>query len=196
MIVKSLYERDFLDGPCVLAHRDLEEYNLLGEKRSETEVEITGVIDWDSATIAPEFVAYRAPFWLWTVCNEDLPSAAYDQEETAILQPANEEAAIIKQVFMETASEKFKFFAFAPEAMLARRMYLIMKEGFCSDWYIMEAESIIRDWIKLHPEDNIPFEDRKLRLGPQQEPVPDCESESGSDSGVVSDNGSEDADQS
>ncbi|USP76857.1 hypothetical protein yc1106_04131 [Curvularia clavata] len=192
-IIKYLYVRDFLDGPCVLAHQDLEAYNLLVEVRSETEVEITGVIDWDSASIAPEFVAYKAPFWLWTVCSRDMPSAFYDREEAANLPPANEEAAILKQVFMENASEKYKFFAFSPEAMLARRMYVILREGTNTDWHLTEAWNIIRDWIKLYPDDYIPFKDPEQALKRQDKPVPDCEShdDSDSDSSVMTDNGSE-----
>lgn len=152
-IVQSLDERGFLEGPCVLAHRDLMAYNLLAEIRSDTEVEITGVIDWDSALIVPEFVAYRAPFWLWT--EDHIESAIADDEITVNISPRSETCKILQRFFLDNASEKFKRFAFSPEAILARRMYVIIKEGIASDWHINEAWDIVRDWHLLHPDDGI-----------------------------------------
>lgn len=61
-IIRSLERQGFLQGPCVLAHGDLRDYNLLCKARSETEGVITGVLDWDFVIVAPEFMAYRAPF--------------------------------------------------------------------------------------------------------------------------------------
>ena len=161
--------RGFLDGPCVLVHGDLKPYNLLAEVRNQTEVDITGVIDWDSAIIAPEFMAYRAPFWLWT--PEDMDSDKEDEECVADVEPVTDEDRMLKQVFLDNASEKYKLYAFAPEAMLARRMFFILRESLRSDWEFEEAKSVIREWIELHPEDGV-------------QPVPsdtDSEPESGSD---------------
>jgi serine/threonine protein kinase len=152
-IVLSLYNRDFLDGPCVLVHRDLMPYNLLVDVSSDTEVEITGVIDWDSAVIAPEFMAYRAPFWLWSL--DGVATGIDSNEETVNISPLSEEATVLKQVFLDNASEKLKLFAFSPEAILTRRMYVILKEGIFTDWYVEEAWQIVREWHALHPDDEI-----------------------------------------
>ncbi|KAI4923587.1 uncharacterized protein J4E92_007561 [Alternaria infectoria] len=154
-ITKALEARGFLEGPCVLVHGDLKCYNILAEVRSDTEAVVTGVIDWDTAIIAPEFMAYRAPFSLWT--PEDMPSAKEDDESVANVEPVTEEDKILKQVFLDNASEKYKFFAFAPEAMLARRMFYIMQKGANSPWYNDEAISVVKAWDKLHPEDNVRF---------------------------------------
>jgi hypothetical protein len=156
-ISKALEKRGFLHGPCVLVHGDLMPYNLLAEIRSQTEVEITGVIDWDSAIIAPEFMAYRAPFWLWA--PEDIDTAKEDEEIMANFEPVTAEGRNLKQVFLENASEKYKLFAFAPEAMLARRMFRMLKEGLHQDWDIAEAKSVIREWNELHPEDGVQYPD-------------------------------------
>ncbi|KAL1795197.1 hypothetical protein ACET3X_007013 [Alternaria dauci] len=151
-IARALEMRGFLDGPCVLVHGDLKPYNLLAEVCNETEVDITGVIDWDSAIMAPEFMAYRAPFWLWT--PDDMDSDE-DEEIMATFEPVEEEGKKLKQVFLKNASEKYKLYAFAPEAMLARRMFFILKESLRSDWEFEEAKSVIREWIELHPEDDV-----------------------------------------
>ncbi|KAB2106404.1 hypothetical protein AG0111_0g5510 [Alternaria gaisen] len=152
-ISRALEKRGFLHGPCVLVHGDLMPYNLLAEVCNETDVNVTGVIDWDLAVIAPEFMAYKAPFWLWT--PEDMDSDNEDDENMANLEPIEEEGKILKQVFLENASEKYKFYAFAPEAMLARRMFYILKNGHPGDWEFEEAKSVIREWNELHPEDGV-----------------------------------------
>ncbi|KNG44613.1 hypothetical protein TW65_08538 [Stemphylium lycopersici] len=180
VITKSLEARGFLEGPCVYVHGDLKPHNILAEVRSETDVEITGIIDWDFAVIAPEFMAYRAPFWLWT--PEDMNRAEVDKEATANIEPVNEEGRALKEVFLNHVSEKYKMFAFAPEAMLARRMFLILQEGMRSTWNYEEAESVIREWNELHPEDGIRVEESDSDVASDGEMedaelVPDTESD-------------------
>jgi hypothetical protein len=152
-ISKALEKRGFLDGPNVLSHGDLKAYNLLADVRSPTEADITGVLDWDFAIIAPEFMAYRAPFWLWT--PEDMDSTEMDHEHIADISPVTDEDRELKELFQDYAPERYKRFAFAPEAMLARRMYPILKDGIFGPWNMMEAESVIREWDKIHPDDGV-----------------------------------------
>jgi aminoglycoside phosphotransferase (APT) family kinase protein len=156
IISRSLEKRGFLDGPNVLYHGDLQPYNLLAEVSSEEEVKITGVFDWDSAMIAPEFMAYRAPFWLWT--PEDMDSVEQGEERTANFEPEIADDRELKDLFIALASEKYKRFAFAPEAMLARRMYVLLREGIGGPWQFMEAEKVVKEWNELHPEDGIDYD--------------------------------------
>ena len=162
-ISKALERRGFLDGPNVLLHGDLKAYNLLAEVRSPTEVEITGILDWDYAVVAPEFMAYRAPFWLWI--PEDMGSADEDDESNAILEPRTDEDQMLKSVFLNHASDKYKRFAFAPEALLARRMFPILQKGIFGPWNMMEAENVIREWDRLHTEDGVAMIDTDSDTG-------------------------------
>jgi hypothetical protein len=152
-ISKALESRGFLNGPCVLVHDDFREYNLLAEVRSHTEVEITGVIDWDEAYFAPQVMTYRSPFWLWI--SENSSSDDLEDETNALLEPKTDDDRVLKRVFLENASAEYKKFAFAPEAMLARRMYHLLRKGIFGDWSVMEAEAIISEWDTMHPDDNV-----------------------------------------
>jgi hypothetical protein len=51
-------------------------------------------------------------------------------------------------------SEEYKRFAFAPEALLARRMYNVFRTGLHNEWEVIAAEAIIREWDELHPKDH------------------------------------------
>ena len=171
-ITRALDDRGFLDGPCVLVHGDLKIYNILAEVRSDTEAVITGVIDWDTAIIAPEFMAYRAPFYLWTPA--DMSSDKEDDESVANVELVTDEDRILKQVFVDNASDKYKFFAFAPEAMLARRMFYFLQKGMSGSWDYDEAKAVVKEWDKLHPEDNVRF---RLDWQSDSEAEPDSDDE-------------------
>ncbi|KAL6702476.1 hypothetical protein ACN47E_001631 [Coniothyrium glycines] len=156
-IARSLQRRGFLEGPCVLVHADLREYNMLAEVRSDTEVEITGILDWDSAIVAPEFMAYRAPFWMWLPV--DMESVTANGEDKANFEPVTNEDREVKQFFVDNASAKYNRYAFAPEAMLARRMYVLLKDGVFGTWEFDEATKVIQEWDILHPEDLVVLEE-------------------------------------
>ena len=152
-ISKALEARGFLGKECVLVHGDFREYNILARICSPTGVHITGIIDWDDAHFAPSFMAYRSPFWLWTA--DDAESDDTEDEKMASLDPVSEEDQIMKQTFLEHASQEYKRLAFAPEAMLARRMYHLLRKGIFGDWSMMEADAILSEWDELHPEDGV-----------------------------------------
>jgi hypothetical protein len=155
-IIKSLEAHGFLEGPCVLVHGDLREYNILAEVTSPSTVDITGIVDWDDACFAPKYMAFRSPFWLWMPERSDAGSWGDDEDEkNAALQPEAEDDRVLQRMFLDNISEEYRRFAFAPEAFLARRLYDILRTSICSDWHLEEAEAIVREWSDLHPEDNI-----------------------------------------
>lgn len=158
-ISKSLHERGWLDGPFALMHGDLLPYNLLVDVRGSKTVDISGILDWDSAIFAPKFMAYRAPLWLWL--HADDGGDADEIEWNANLEPTTVRERELKQVFKNVASEEQTKFAFALEAMLARRLFQILKDGVFSSTAIEEAEAIIQEWKELHPEDKIPGDDEE-----------------------------------
>lgn len=156
IICRSLHQRGFLEGSYSLVHGDLAAHNLLVKIKDESTVVITGVLDWDFAMFAPKFMAYGAPFWLWM---DDSALVEDDEDEKmANFEPTGQVQRNNKATFLAEASEEWKKFAFEPEAMLARRMFQVLKSGMQSDWAVKEAEAINNEWGALHPEDKIPFQ--------------------------------------
>lgn len=149
-ITKSFEKRGFLAFPTVLVHTDLREYNILTQVRNKSEVDITGVIDWDDALIAPAFLAYRAPFWLWMPEDTD-----YDEENPENMEPTTDIGRQLKAEFLKHASEDYKFHAFSPESMIVRRMFYYLQWGITNSYSLELARGIIKEWDQLHPEDRV-----------------------------------------
>jgi hypothetical protein len=125
-------------------------------------------------------MAYRAPFWLWTRSTIGSADSDDDEEANALLPPVTPEEHILKQMFMDAASSKYKMFAFEPEALLARRMYGILREGVHSKWALDAAEEVLREWDALHPEDGIVVEEEDSSSEEDSEAESDAESDDGS----------------
>ncbi|KAF2731262.1 hypothetical protein EJ04DRAFT_409861, partial [Polyplosphaeria fusca] len=147
-VVEGLEYHGFIsdeDG-FYLCHGDLQGYNILVDIVNERTVRITGVIDWDDAFFAPKFEAFRAPFWTWV----DSDKYAMDVEDT-VNAPAVPELEELKKVFEEEAGEEFMCLAYAPEYLIARRLFAIVKNGIFSSYQLEEAKAIVQDWVALHP---------------------------------------------
>ncbi|KAF2874696.1 hypothetical protein BDV95DRAFT_591494 [Massariosphaeria phaeospora] len=152
-ISKSLQARGFLEESFCFVHGDLLPHNLLIAIRDSSTVEVTGVVDWDSGYFGPRFMAYRAPYWLWLTDDDD-----EWVEGNVNMEPKTEEDREMKAVFDEVTSQDFKRLACSPEAILARRMFKILKDGMFDDWTLAEAYAVINDWETLYPEDNVKAE--------------------------------------
>lgn len=94
-------------------------------------------------------MAYRAPFWLWV---ED----EYDEDERSanalVLTPRGRAT---KNLFDGLAGPEWVRYAYAPQYIIARRMFAIMKSGLVSDQDHHTANNIIAMWKWLHPEDDV-----------------------------------------
>ncbi|ORX93861.1 hypothetical protein BCR34DRAFT_499652 [Clohesyomyces aquaticus] len=129
-----------------LCHLDLQPRNVMFRVNSPTTVEMTGVLDWDSAIFAPKFVSSRAPFWLWVPESE-----LEDGDETQALRvPENEEGIEFKRIFEVGVDEEFLNYAYAPEYVLARTMFRILKDGLGSNESVAQAMEIVKEWKQLH----------------------------------------------
>lgn len=146
-IINSLHETGFLpdDEAYHLYHQDLQTRNLLVDYvDGSVAANITGILDWDSAVFAPKFVSYRAPFFLWD--NKD---SGEDDEDLALHVPEDPDSMAFKNIFENHADPEFLHYAYAPEFILARRMFHVLQRGISATWEITEAKQIIQDSERL-----------------------------------------------
>lgn len=120
---------------------------MLVELPDDSTLKLTGVLDWDAAYahFCPKFVAYRAPFWMWIDDDAD------EWDETlATADPTDVHGWRLKRLFMQLASDGWKRYAFAPEYVLARRIFERLKVGTKGNGAITEPQSIVGEWQKIH----------------------------------------------
>ncbi|USP76896.1 hypothetical protein yc1106_04170 [Curvularia clavata] len=143
-MIHTLHKLDLIpdSDPFHLYHSDMLPRNLLMEVTSDTEVRITGILDWDSALFAPSFMSTRAPSFAWSE-GED--------EKDALVEPQDEVLRKLKKVFEGVVGETFLKSAYSVELMLARRLWGVLIKGFaCGDDAWM-AEDVLNEFERMYP---------------------------------------------
>jgi aminoglycoside phosphotransferase (APT) family kinase protein len=145
-VINKIDELGFLpiEDKFHFCHLDLQPRNVLVEVNGD-EVDITGLLDWDSAVFAPKFMAKRAPFWLWQ--NDE---GEDNDEVDALRVPELEEDAEFKKVFEETVDAEFLRYAYSQEYIFARRIFHVLHHGISSNWELDAAHNIVDDFAKLY----------------------------------------------
>ncbi|KAL8870722.1 MAG: hypothetical protein Q9198_007567 [Flavoplaca austrocitrina] len=96
----------FKDSYFTLYHLDLHPYYIIVDVQSDGAANITGVLDWDSAVFAPDFVVCTPPSWIW----------AWQDDEDEPLDEA------------DTGNELRVTF-YAPQYRMARQLFDIALDG-------------------------------------------------------------------
>lgn len=147
-IVYSLERRNWLGDRFHLAHGDLFPRNIMAAVKSDKEIEITGIIDWDMACFAPKFVALRAPFWAWN-------DAGDWEEDNVLVAPDNPDCEALKAAFDEAASEEYWTSAFSAECIVARKVFSVMTSGLLTKKHCNLARDAIIQWNEMYPDDGL-----------------------------------------
>ncbi|PSN59593.1 hypothetical protein BS50DRAFT_477570, partial [Corynespora cassiicola Philippines] len=114
-----------------LCHMDFQMRNILGLIKSDTSVQITGILDWDSAIFAPKFFSYRAPYFLWD--NDD---SSEEDETCTLIVPEDAEKKMYKDLYERSVHPGQLRYAYSPEFIIARRMFRVLLQGVSSQWNI------------------------------------------------------------
>lgn len=134
----------FKDIPNCLCHLDLMPRNMLVDIRDDGSATISGVLDWDSAILAPSFISCSPPSWIWNWAEdeEEDPAKANDTPDTTEMQD-------LKRIFEETVGPQFLFYSYSPEYQLARRLFDLALHGIKTNEAIVEAETVLKEWRKM-----------------------------------------------
>jgi thiamine kinase-like enzyme len=126
-------------------HADLQLRNLLFTIQSSTTVRLTGILDWDSALLAPKFMSTRAPFFLW---SED--AADENEEGDALVEPEDADKTELKRIFGTEVGEAFCKESHREEYLIARRMWYFMMNGLRNGGDVFLAE-VLEMWGEMYP---------------------------------------------
>ncbi|PSN73635.1 hypothetical protein BS50DRAFT_467362, partial [Corynespora cassiicola Philippines] len=132
----------FQDVPFSLCHLDLEPRNILIDATHDKQRPIiTGILDWDSAVLAPSFMSCKPPQWIW-----DWQDDEDEDEQTANDVPPTKECIKLKIAFEMAAGWDYMLYAYSPVYRLARRLVRFAIDGIRSAEDIDEAEKILEEW--------------------------------------------------
>ena len=127
-----------------LTHMDLAPRNIMVEVGTDDFIQITGILDWDSAIFAPKFVSCRPPWWLWQ--DEIFPEDAMVDESNAHVEPYDPELLEVKRLFDEAVGDEYTRLAYQPQYLIARKLFDIALYGNCTNESITDIDKIIDEW--------------------------------------------------
>jgi hypothetical protein len=136
-IARFLDNNKTLGDSFHLMHNDLYCRNIMAIVEDSDHVKITGILDWDRACFAPYCVALSAPFWTWSIA---------ENEEQVNDEPDNEYDAACKKAFCDAAKDEFKKIAFSKDAILARKLFKIFVTGVVHPTQKADAYQVMDYW--------------------------------------------------
>lgn len=132
----------FWDVYYCLWHLDLAPRNILiYEIPTVLDPRISGILDWDSAVFAPNFMSSEPPMWIWAWNDNGL-----GHERTADHTPPTEEGRELKSHFKDVAGPEYLRYAYSPAYRLARRLFRFAIDGIGSNEHYREAETMLEEW--------------------------------------------------
>ena len=148
-IARGLEEGGWLDEvPNCLAHLDLEPRNIIADPGREKGEVITGILDWDSALLAPAFVACKPPKWLWEIWSPQDDISHYDEndETGANDEPPTAEARELKEIFERHAGPMYMRFAYRTAYRMARRLFRFITNGMTDNQDFKDSDDLLEEW--------------------------------------------------
>ncbi|KAI0186312.1 hypothetical protein EV127DRAFT_439024 [Xylaria flabelliformis] len=108
---------------------------------------ISGILDWDSAILAPMFMSCKPPLWLWGWKEDE-----DEDERTANEEPPTAELRQLKKLFEDAAGPDYLRFAYQPAYRLARQLVSLMINGLRSNEDFYGADTMLKEWKAIHNE--------------------------------------------
>ncbi|KAI0857480.1 hypothetical protein F4860DRAFT_356866 [Xylaria cubensis] len=131
-----------------LAHLDFAPRNIMVNPTSDTQLNIiSGILDWDSAILAPMFMSCKPPLWLWGWKEDE-----DEDERTANEEPPTAELRQLKKLFEDAAGPDYLRFAYQPAYRLARQLVSLMINGLRSNEDFYGADAMLKEWKVIHNE--------------------------------------------
>ena len=142
------------DSYC-LTHYDLDPRNIMVELQSGVP-KITGIIDWDLAMFAPDWVSCKPPMWIWNWLD-----GGSEDESRANEEPPTAEQQELKDLFDELVGFDFRFNAYQPHYRLARQLFQFARYGLRNPEMKDNAEKALEEWKAMYEERQAAWEQRE-----------------------------------
>ncbi|CAD6593996.1 MAG: hypothetical protein ASARMPRED_008331 [Alectoria sarmentosa] len=136
-----------------LCHVDLHPRNIMVKVQPDNSIQVTGILDWDEAVVAPKFMACEPPGWLWgfdpdDLHYDDIPTWPYEMPGANDV-PSIPEEQELKAIFEESAGSEYLGLAYDEQFRMSRGLFRIAVFGLTSSENYSAADRIIGDWQRL-----------------------------------------------
>lgn len=140
---RQMYEYGCLDCEYYcLTHYDLDPRNIMVEIQDDGLPKITGIVDWDLACFAPDWVGCKPPVWIWNWLDGGSEDEAKANDEEGL----DAEQKELKAVFDGMEGGEFRYYAYEPHYRVAREMFKFARYGLPSGELRGEAEKVLEEW--------------------------------------------------
>lgn len=153
-----MYEFGWLDSEYTcLTHYDLDPRNIMVDIQPDGTPTISGIIDWDLACFAPEWVSCKPPMWIWNW----LDGGSEDESQANNEECLTVEQKELKRSFYEAVGYEFRDFAYQPHYRIARALFKFARFGCPSGELREEAERACEEWEVMYRAKQEAWEDRQ-----------------------------------
>lgn len=154
-VAKEMDAAGLFNDVCFsLCHLDLAPRNVMADIKSDNLIQISGVLDWDSAVFGPTFLACEPPSWIWAWSDyedEDEDRGEDYNEIHANDTPATPEDQELKRKFEEVVGKDMMKFFYKPQYRLARTLFNIALIGLRHNDAFEKTDRLIQEWAELLP---------------------------------------------
>ncbi|CAO1596411.1 hypothetical protein XANCAGTX0491_000260 [Xanthoria calcicola] len=155
-VAKEMDAAGLFNDVCFsLCHLDLAPRNVMADIKSDNSIQISGVLDWDSAVFGPAFLACEPPSWIWAWSDyedEDEDRGEDYNEIHANDTPATPEDQELKRKFEEVVGKDMMKFFYEPQYRLARTLFNIALIGLRHNDAFEKTDRLIQEWAELLPQ--------------------------------------------
>ena len=133
-----------------LCHLDLAARNVMVDIKDDGSLQLSGVLDWDSAVFAPNFAVCEPPAWIWAWSDDDDEEDDEEfMEKHANDTPATPEEQELKRRFEEAVGEDMLKYFYMPEYRLARSLFQLAIHGLRSNDAFPKTDRLVQEWDEL-----------------------------------------------
>lgn len=145
----EMRQHSFLrDVDFSLCHLDLQARNIMADTSTDGETaHITGILDWDSAVLAPQFINCTPPWWMWVDVD-----TWFDESDEAYAGsiPLDPQKAQIKRIFDAECGPTFFKYAYQPEYRLGRTLFRLIESGMSYDQQWKNLTIMCSNWADMY----------------------------------------------
>lgn len=128
-----------------LTHYDLDPRNIMCDIQYDGTLKMTGILDWDLAMFAPQWVSCKPPMWIWNWLD-----GGSEDESKANDTPPTPEQQELKELYESYIEPQAKIHMYNSQYRLARQLFRFAMFGLIGSKSWQDAEDFLEEWAAMY----------------------------------------------